>query len=163
LEAAHYLMGSPRPVTATGNVWTFLGNTPSDTISQWPNWDYQTYDVEDFAVGTIRFEGGSLLTVEASFVAHIEKDIFNARLYGERAGANWDTAEIFRDDEGYMTDVRGSYLGDWDAFAYKMKHFVEVCRDGRPNECPPEDAVMVQQMLDAIYASAATGREVTIE
>lgn len=163
LETTHYMMGSPRPVSATGNTWTFLGNTPSETLSQWPNWDYQNYDVEDFAVGTIRFDNGSLLTVEASFVAHIDKDVFNARLYGQHAGANWDSAEIFRDDAGYMTNVSGSYLGDWDAFSYKMKHFVEVCRDGRPNECPPEHAVMVQKMLDAIYASAASGKEVPIE
>jgi predicted dehydrogenase len=163
LEATHYLMGSPRPVSATGNTWTFMGNTASDTISQWPNWDHATYDVEDFAVGTIRFDNGSLLTVEASFVAHVEKDVFNTRLYGERAGANWDTSEVFRDDEGYMTNACGTYLGDWDAFAYKMKHFVEVCRDGRPNECPPEDALAVQKMLDAVYQSAAAGREVAIE
>jgi predicted dehydrogenase len=156
-------MGSPRPVSATGNTWTFMGNTASDTISQWPNWDHATYDVEDFAVGTIRFDNGSLLTVEASFVAHVEKDVFNTRLYGERAGANWDTSEVFRDDEGYMTNACGTYLGDWDAFAYKMKHFVEVCRDGRPNECPPEDALAVQKMLDAVYQSAAAGREVAIE
>lgn len=87
----------------------------------------------------------------------------NTRVYGEHAGANWETAEIFRDDEGYMTNTTGTYLGDWDTFAYKMRHFVEVCRDGRPNECPPEHALMVQKMLDGIYQSAAVGREVAIE
>jgi predicted dehydrogenase len=44
-----------------------------------------------------------------------------------------------------------------------MKHFVEVCRDGRANESPGEHGLMVQKMLDGVYASAAAGKEVGIE
>jgi predicted dehydrogenase len=44
-----------------------------------------------------------------------------------------------------------------------MKHFVEVVRDGRPNEAPAEHGVMVQKMLDGIYAAAAAGKEVEIK
>jgi predicted dehydrogenase len=44
-----------------------------------------------------------------------------------------------------------------------MRHFVEVCRDGRTNEIPPEHAMMVQKILDGVYASAEQGREVVIE
>src|SRR4051794_36853361 len=58
LEMAHYIMGSPEPVTATGGTWTYLGNKASDVVSPWPNWDYRNYTVEDLAVGMIRFENG---------------------------------------------------------------------------------------------------------
>src|SRR6185437_15906252 len=44
LETAHYMMGSPRPVSAFGNAWTYMGNKPSDVASVWPGWDYQTYN-----------------------------------------------------------------------------------------------------------------------
>ena len=50
----------------------------------------------------------------------------------------------------------------WDVFDYKMKHFVDVCREGRKNEAPGEHGLMVQKMLDGIYESAEKGREVTI-
>ena len=72
LETAHYIMGSPRPLTVTGNTWTYLGNRPSEIACAWPDWDHANYSVEDLAVGMIRFENGSMLTIEASFVAHIE-------------------------------------------------------------------------------------------
>src|SRR5688572_13132709 len=163
LETAHYMMGSPRPVTVTGNHWTFMGNKPSNVVSMWPNWDHATYTVEDFAAGMIRFEDGGLLTIEASFVTHIEKDVWNIQVYGERGGANWETSQIFTDHGGYMMNMTPGYVPQWDHFTYKMKHFVEVCRDGRPNESPGEHGLMVQKMLDGVYASAAAGKEVGIE
>ncbi|MGB7157429.1 MAG: Gfo/Idh/MocA family oxidoreductase [Tepidisphaeraceae bacterium] len=163
MEAAHYMMGSPRPVTATGNHWTFMGNQPSSVASMWPGWDHATYTVEDFAAGMIRFDEGSLLTIEASFVTHIEKDVWNIQVYGERGGANWETSQIFTDHGGYMMNMTPGFVPKWDHFEYKMKHFVEVCRDGRTNESPGEHGLMVQKMLDGVYASAAAGKEVPIE
>ena len=84
------VMGSPKPVAASGNTWTYMGNKPSEVASMWPNWDYKTYTVEDLAIGQIRFENGALLHIEASFAAHIEKDVWNFNLMGEKGGANWD-------------------------------------------------------------------------
>src|SRR5688572_192940 len=163
LETAHYMMGSPRPVTVTGNTWTYLGNKPSEIASVWPNWDYTTYTVEDLAVGMIRFENGAMLSIEASFVAHIEKDGFNVQLMGERGGATWDDTQIFLDQAGYMMNVRPGYVPQRDPFQYKMRHFVEVCQGKRENESPGEHGLLVQQMLDGVYQSSETGREVTVE
>jgi predicted dehydrogenase len=163
IETAHYMIGSPRPITATGNTWTFLGNKSSDVASMWPNWDHKTYTVEDMAIGMIRFDNGSLLTIESSFVAHIERDVFDITVMGEKAGANWDTSQIFADQGGYMMNMSPGYLGKWDPFEYKIKHFVAVFRDGRENEAPGEHGLMVQKMLDGVYESAEKGREVNIE
>jgi predicted dehydrogenase len=163
LEMAHFMMGSPRPISASGNTWTFLGHKPSEVHSMWPGWDHKTYTVEDMAAGIIRFENGSLLTIEASFVAHIAEDVWNVNLLGEKGGANWDRGEIFKDQDGYMMNLKPGYLSDYDMFDKKMRHFVEVCRDGRTSEATPEHGVMVQKMLDGIYASAEAGKEVEIE
>jgi len=58
LECAYAFMGSPKPIAASGNCWTYMGNKPSKTRSCWPNWDYKTYTVEDLAIGQIRFDNG---------------------------------------------------------------------------------------------------------
>ena len=163
LETAHYLIGSPRPVSATGKVFTYLGNLPATALAPWGQWDHSTYTVEDLAVGMIRFDNGAMLTIESSFAAHIEKDIFNITILGEKGGADWESRTIYTDRGGYMVNSSAQYLGSWDHFQYKMSHFVEVCRDGRKNEVPPEHGVMVQQMLDAIYQSADQGKEVSIQ
>jgi predicted dehydrogenase len=163
LETAHYMIGSPRPITASGGAWTYMGNKPSEVVSMWPKWDHRTYNVEDLACGLIRFENGTILVIESSFIAHIEKDIFNITLMGEQGGAIWDTSQIFTDHVGYQMNMSPGWLGKWDIFEYKMRHFVDVCRSDRPNEAPGEHGLMVQQMLDGIYASAEKKREVTIE
>lgn len=163
LETAHFLMGSPRPVSASGSAYTFIGNQPCATLAQWGPWDHATYTVEDMTVGQVRFETGAVLTIEASFAAHIEKDVWNIQLIGEKAGADWESSQIFTDQCGYMTNSKATWIGDWHYFDYKMRHFIEVCRDGRPNEVPGEHGLMIQKMLDGIYASAEKGAEVRIE
>lgn len=163
LETSHNIIGNPKPVSATGNTFTFMGNKKSDVKSQWAGWDYETYTVEDMAVGMIRFDTGTMLTIESSFVAHIEEDIFNLQIFGTKGGAIWDGSKIYTDYNGYMVNATPSYIGKWDLWDYKMKHFIEVARDGRPNEAPAEHGVMVQKMLDGVYASAEAGKEVAID
>ena len=62
-----------------------------------------------------------------------------------------------------MLNSNVGFVGNWDHWQKKMQHFVDVCRDGAPNESSGEMGLMVQKMLDGVYASAAGGREVNIE
>jgi predicted dehydrogenase len=163
LETAHSLIGAPRPVAASGATFTYLGDKAPAAEAPWGPWDWKTYTVEDLAVALIRFDNNAVLTIESSFAAHIEKDIWNVTILGEKCGASWEGPDIFTDLSGYMVNVKPQHIGKWDNFEYKMRHFVEVCRDGRANECPMEHGLMVQKMLDAVYASAEKGREVAIE
>lgn len=163
LETAHYMMGAPKPVSCTGNTWTFMGNKPSSVASVWPNWDYKTYTVEDMAVGMIRFDNGAMLTIEASFVAHIPDDVFNIQIMGTKAGADWEKGQVFTDHGGYMMNISPAWVPKWDHFEYKMKHFVEVCQGKRENESPGEHGLLVQKMLDGVYASAEKGNEVKLD
>jgi predicted dehydrogenase len=62
-----------------------------------------------------------------------------------------------------MMNMTPGFVPKVDHFEYKMRHFVEVCRDDRPNESPGEHGLMVQKMLDGVYASAEAGKEITVE
>ncbi|MBA2480834.1 MAG: Gfo/Idh/MocA family oxidoreductase [Planctomycetes bacterium] len=163
MEMAHYTMGSPKPITASGNVWTYLGNKPMEALTGWANWDHKTYTVEDLAIGQIRFDNGALLSIEASFAAHIEKDMFTFTVMGEKGGACWDPCAIYKDEHGYMFNETPHYIGGGDQWEHKMRHFVEVCRDGKPNLSSGEAGLMVQKMLDGVYASAEAKKEVRID
>jgi len=162
LEVTHYCMGSPRPVSAVGNCFTYLGNKKSSTHSMWPNWDHKTYNVEDLAVGMIRFENGAMLTLESSFVAHIKDSVLDFSLMGEKAGADWHSGEIFEDRNDYMVNSKPAYMPEIDGFTAKLRNFIDHIVAGKPSEAPGEDGLMVQKMLDAIYKSAETGKEVII-
>lgn len=167
LEMTHFAMGSPKPVSAIGNTFTYLGNKPSEVQSQWKGWDHKTYTVEDLAVGQIRFETGAVLTIEASFAAHIEKDMWTFQLMGEKGGCTWDPPTIFRDDAGHMINVEPGWLGSagfGELFHAKIRNFVDHVLYNQPTMAPAEHGLMVQKMLDGIYASSDKGgKEVLIK
>ena len=161
-EMAHYAMGMPKPVAASGMCSTYLGDQPMTALCQWPNWDHKTYTVEDLAIGFVRFANGAVMVIESSFAAHIEKDVWNFQIMGTKAGATFDPPVVFTDHDGYQWNQTPAYVGKDDIFAVKMKHFVDVCRGERANDSSGEHGLMVQQILDGIYKSAETGREVAI-
>ncbi len=149
-----------------GNTWTYLGDKPSKVVSQWPNWDWKTYTVEDLAVGQIRFENGAILQIEASFAAHIEKDMWNFTLIGDKGGASWDPPAIYTDRAGTMTNSTAAFLPKADfhtLFVYKLRNFVDGCLHKKPLTAPGEAGLAVQKMLDGVYRSAEAGKEVTID
>ena len=160
LEMAHFIMGAPKPISASAACYTYLGDKKPDALCSWGKWDHKTYTVEDLAVGFVRFAGGGSLVIESSFAAHIEKDAFTLQIMGTKGGATSDPLQVFTDDKGYMMTAAPAFVGAGDCFEYKMRHFVECVRDDRKCEAPGEDGLAVQQMLDAIYRSADDRREV---
>ncbi len=165
IEAAHYIMGSPKPVAATGNIWTYMGNKPNNVSVSWPNWDWKTYTVEDLAIGHIRFANGAVMQIESSFAAHIEKDTFNFSLIGDKGGAMWDPPSIFTDHCGTMVNVRPAFLenSDWvSQFLDKQRNFIHAIIGNSPLEAPGEAGLAVQKIIDGVYRSHAAGKEVRI-
>jgi predicted dehydrogenase len=166
IEMAHYLMGSPAPVAAAGNTWTYLGDKPSQVASMWPNWDYKTYTVEDMAIGQIRFADGAIMQIEAMFAGHIKQDVWNFSMSGEKGGCQWDPPMVFTDRAGTMVDETPAYLSketDFPAlFTSKLRNWVDGCLKGTELTAPGEAGLGVQKILDGVYRAAEAGREVEI-
>ncbi len=167
IEMAHYAMGSPKPVAAMGNTWTYMGNKPSTVASGWPNWDWKTYNVEDLAIGQIRFANGALMQIEASFAAHIEKDVWDFTVVGDKGGARWESATLFTDEDDLMINRIPVHTNDGSfaaMFDYKLRNFVNGCLHDKPLTAPGEAGLAVQKILDGVYRSAdAKGKEVVID
>ena len=165
IEMAHYLMGSPKPIAATGNIWTYIGNKPSNIVSSWPNWDWKTYTVEDLAIGHIRFANGAVMQIEASFAAHIEKDVWDFTVIGDKGGANWDPPGLFTDRAGTMINTAPAFLAPSDfssLFVEKQRNFIQAILHNTPLEAPGEAGMAVQKIIDGVYRSDAAGKEVLI-
>jgi predicted dehydrogenase len=166
IEMTHYVMGSPKPIAASGNTWTYLGDKPSNTVSAWSNWDHKTYTVEDLAIGQIRFDNGAIMQIEASFCAHIEKDTWNFSLMGTKGGASWDPAGIFKDRYDTMVNEAPNFLPGSDfhsLFTEKLQNWVDGILLDTKLEAPGEAGLDVQKILDGVYRSAAAGKEVAID
>lgn len=168
LECAYEFMGSPKPVAASGNIWTYLGDKPSKVRNAWPNWDWKTYTVEDLAIGQIRFDNGAILQIESSFAAHIkENDVFNFTAMGTKGGCSWENAEIYTDEHDLMVNMTPAYVANessWVSFfVRKLQNWVDACLKNTPLGASGEAGLAVQKMLDGIYRSAKEGKEVVIK
>jgi predicted dehydrogenase len=163
LELSHFLMGKPKPVAASAQTYTYLGNRKPEATAPWGNWDWKTYTVEDLAVGFVRFENGTTLSIESSFAAHLEEDIFATTLMGTQGGASvgFGSPKVFTDWCGKMINLEPKALEREDGFALKMRNWIESIR-GAENPAPGEDGLAVQKILDGLYRSAERGKEVLI-
>ncbi len=170
IDLTRYLMGNPRPVSVYGAAFKKLYNRKD--IKQTAG--YQSVsasnddicDVEDAVTALIRFDNGSVISVEASFSLNIEKDKGDIELFGTKGGAKLDPAlKVFSSMSKYMTNVEfttTTALSFDGLFDREISHFVDCVRTGEPCRNPAEDGVTLMKILDAIYESAATGHEVVL-
>lgn len=167
LDRTYWLMGAPKPVTVSAMTFNRLIKD-----SDWADWPPQAtrvgekytqpVNVEDLASAFIRFDNGAGLVLEASWAGHSRVGQ-TFEFFGDKAGAleNSDGLRIFENRDKLPVDT----LPDSKAVTavnWPFKHFVECICNGRPPMAKPGEIVNVCRMIEAIYRSADTGREVRL-
>lgn len=163
LDLTLYLMGFPKPVAVSGVTAAKFGPRKdlSATAGGW-RWDPTKFDVDDFGVGLVRFECGATLTLKASWAGHIGDAAFNSTIWGTEGGCKWDPATIYREENGSLVDCVLTELPKVASHAEEVRLFVEAIREDKPSPVPAEEALVTQRILDAIYESGVTGKEVRL-
>ena len=170
IDLVRYLMGGPKPVAVFGA--TFSGFGDRDELKDKPGYRAKSgltgvHDVEDLATALIRFDNGSVLSVEASFNLHIKSDVGNIQLFGTKGGATLSPEfELFTEVNGYLADVsltRPTALAFAGLFQNEINYFVDSILEDRDLGSIAEDGCTLMKILDAIYESASLGKEVVIQ
>ncbi|UCH36281.1 MAG: Gfo/Idh/MocA family oxidoreductase [Armatimonadota bacterium] len=160
LDLAWYLMGKPKPVRASGLTYSEIG--PSDKGGYGVGHGAGKFDVEDLAVALVRFENDAAIQLEVSWASHIERDRTFLDIYGTVGGASLEPQlRIFTDKQGVHIDMAPA-APNVSGHEMEAIHFVECIRGRAEPIAPGEDGLTVQRMLDAIYRSGNTGKEVAI-
>ena len=164
LDATLYLMGHPKPIAASGKTYTKFG-TRKDVVGLMGQWNTETFTVEDFAVGLIRFDNDATVLLESSFCANIgPTGIFTAALMGTRAGCDLLPLKIYGEQGMQLYDVSPVSLPKVDStHGHEVKLFVEAIKNNTPVVVPGEQGLAVTKILDAIYKSQETNAEVEID
>ena len=168
IDLAVWLMGNPRPVAVSGNTFCkFASNDVSDSVNS--NFGDKkaggTFDVEDLAMGMIRFDNGAVLQIEFSWASNVKEEHRFVELRGTKAGMLWldgNTLEIYSEDDGQLTNTKmAGNLRD-DGHVRNLRHFYDVL-DGKCEPCfKPQQGVDMIKILSAVYESAKTGQEVKL-
>ena len=124
-------------------------------------------DVEDLATALIRFEDGSVLSVEASFSLNIKNDEGKMQFFGTKAGASLSPElELYGELDGYMTDISlkaETTMNLGNMFCQEINHYVDCILNGTECISPACDGVEMMKILNAIYESTKTGHEVILK
>jgi predicted dehydrogenase len=162
LDLALWFQGFPRPVAVKGYTFSKLG-TQNKCLGTWgipePG---GPFDVEDLALALIELEGGKVMYLELSWALYTLEDTFNCILSGDKAGVSLTPPLKFTESAGEWVETRIEHPEVEDVYLEEMKHFVECLREGRRPEPLPEQGLTVMKVIDAIYMSAGSGKEVSI-
>ncbi len=162
LDLALWLMGNPRPVAVSGSTYNVIGKRLAKEQGV-------EFDAEDLGCALVRFDNGATLIVEASWAGYTEKrEDMVTQLLGTQGGlVQRNVGEGYEFEARLFTEHDGSL---WNSQLQQAnvpcpsayQDFVDACLDGREPLAPAKHALDVQLILDAIYKSAETGREVRI-
>jgi predicted dehydrogenase len=172
LDLAHYLLGQPTPVRVSAYTANQLGRYRLKERQEWLAADVAdgleagtTFSVEDLGVALIHFQNGATLLLEASWASNFGvEDQLHLELSGDRGGAQLFPLRWFGEEGGVLVDAIPK-VGRVNAYQEEIREFWRAVTEGRPQAtwCRGEEGVVVQTMLDAIYASAANhGRSVEL-
>lgn len=163
LDLIVWLMGCPKPIGATGHAYTMFGNRKDVAVGEWGMWDADNYDVEDFAVAYINFEGEISATLETSWAAHIGNP-GPSFILGDKGGVQVSSLQIFKDHNGTMVDITPhAPRATEDPHTTEVKAFIKAIREDLPSPVPGEQALEITKIFDAVYKSTKTGKMIPIK
>jgi predicted dehydrogenase len=173
LDMALHLMDEPDALTVSAATYAELG--PRGRGSRDPRQGDKTgigsaYEVEDLATAFIRLSGGATLELEASWAVYGSAgDDYGVTVYGTEGGAEitvlnygWeDTLRIYTDVAGAPA-VIAPQVTKGEGHLGVVRDFVATVRGGDWAAHDGSDGLRRTRIIDACYASAQAGREVTV-
>ena len=173
IDLAIWLMGNPTPVAVSGCAYNKFANSEdiSDSASakHGDRVEGGIFDVEDLAMGFIKFDNGACLQIEFSWASNIEQEHQFVELRGEKAGATISTIaqnqlKIFTEEHSSTVD----YIPNVDdkkcmqIHEANLRHFADVLLNGAEPMFVPQQGLDMIKILEAMYKSSDEGREIAL-
>lgn len=180
LDITLWMMDNYEPESVTGVVFNKLGSLPEATEGNlFGPWDPETYEVEDSAMGFIKMKNGAAITIEASWALNVRDSREAATtLCGTKAGAEIISGMSYskndlvynRGKNGMLMEENMSPAGTIAFFeghntaeaVAEATQWLDAITENSEPLVKPEQAYKVTEILEAIYKSAETGKEVRL-
>ncbi len=171
LDLTLWMMGHPKPVAVTGVAKQTFANRKGLWAVWRPDMQMPTgndFDVEDFAAAFVRFDNGATLNIEVSWFMHHDTpgEDMQIWLYGRDGGAHWPKCEILSSDYAnkQLKNTTLKVTADrMEPHALECVEFAKAIVEGRPSPVPAEESLQVLTILDGIYRSQVSGKEVRLK
>ena len=171
LDLTLWTMNNYKPKMVVGNVYHKLAND-TETGNAWGDWYPEKFTVEDSAFGFITMEEGATIELEASWALNtLEVEEATTTLCGTKAGADMHDGLRFNGvkyGKQYVEKPDMASAGvafydgedDSDPSLNEARQWIRAVINDTDPCVLPEQALVVTQILEAIYTSAKTGKPV---
>ena len=178
LDLAMYFMGNPKPAYVVGQIFDDHINN-KDFKGPWgiPDREGGVTDVESAAHGFVTFETGQVLSFQMSWAEMIKREEVSVVFQGVKAGGKVerlfgtdgmddtaiDTCELYTQESGKRIDktIEVEECQDMGRIN-SAANFVESIEGKAAPLNNAEQGLALMQIIDAVYASAASGKPVAI-
>lgn len=177
LDFLYWAMGNPKVMSVSGMTSQKIGNRDEGLVpslqengahggvySRRP-YDYHEFDVEDFATGYIRLENSALVMVKVSWAINLS-DGSSFSIAGTEGGIQFPPLKVLVNSAGYQTEVIPKIPSDREvAFAGHhelVRNFINALEGKEEMVVKPEEVLNVMRTIEALYQSAAEGKEIRI-
>lgn len=180
IDALVWLMGSPAFTAVSGYTAAHIAQHESNVITSIVesgapagvtralSYRPEEFEVEEFAAGTLHFEGGINVNFKTSWALNLPPQ-FNLSIAGTKAGLTLPDLKFYTVMGRYQTDViprvfkEGPHVKEPFAGHFTLiKNAAEHLQTGSPILVTPEQTLTVAAIIDAFYLSAEKKREVQV-
>lgn len=178
LDITLWCMNNYQVESVTGNVFYKLGGLQQATEGNlFGPWDPKTFEVEDSAMGYIKMKNGAAIHLESAWAINLrESREASTTLCGTLAGAEIHSGMSYTKNELIYNRGRNGQLmeetlspvggvayfggGGGEEGVIDCRQWLEAVGNGTSPLVKPEEALVVTQVLDAIYKAAKENKEV---
>lgn len=167
LDLVMYVLGLPEPVSVSGVAHSQLARDMQAYafLGMWagpPRYD-GVYDVEEYVSGIVRTTGPAI-AFEGAWAQNIDKPAMHLDFLGTKAGLRLQYGQgftLYGSENGVLFE-KTPHAREANHFHAEMAGFIDSVRDGTPNRAHIDQVIVSQQIIDAVYLSAAEGREIAL-
>ncbi|EXX86534.1 Gfo/Idh/MocA family protein, partial [Paenibacillus darwinianus] len=170
LDLALWLMDNYKPKVVLGRAYHKLSQT-ENAANAWGPWDPKQFTVEDSAFAMITMENGASIVLESSWALNtLEVDEAKVTLCGTKAGADMKEGLRLNGEHNsrlYVNNIEltgggvAFYEGNSeDPAELEARMWIDAVLNDKELVVKPEQALVVSEILEAIYESSRTGKAV---
>lgn len=127
----------------------------------------KTRSVEDTSLVTVTMKNGSVISLEVSWSMCVTDDVYSCQLFGNDGSASLNPLRIHKELHGNLVNLTPAKMEPpqtWYKRSYEneLRHFLGAVNRLHPVVSTADEAVQRMKVVEAVYKSVRSGREVAI-
>jgi predicted dehydrogenase len=131
------------------------------------HFNHTTKQVEDTSIVCMTMKNGSVINIEVSWSMSLDDDVYYCNVYGTEGSAALNPLRINKELHGNLVNVAPTKTESPQnlfkrSYENELKHFLGAVKNVHPVISTADEAVQRMRIVDAVYKSVRTGKEVIL-